>query len=107
MKRVEFKLSMPGRNSWNGRWSGEERNYTIVKSLRDSVALDLLGERGSQSWSYAWKDGWCANVRARIVMPGERLKKSDGFCGYDWMIDSILQYGRIYASHERPEAVSS
>ena len=22
-------------------------------------------------------------------------KKSDGFCGYDWMIESIIKYGEI------------
>ena len=23
------------------------------------------------------------------------MKMSDGFCGYDWMIDSIIKYGEI------------
>lgn len=27
---------------------------------------------------------------------GERLKKSDGFCGYGWMVDNILAYGSPY-----------
>lgn len=28
-------------------------------------------------------------------------KRSAGFCGYDWMVDSLLMDGRILASHER------
>jgi hypothetical protein len=32
-KRVEFTLSMPGRSSWNGGWSGEGRHFAIVRTL--------------------------------------------------------------------------
>ena len=31
------------------------------------------------------------------------LKKSVGFSGYDWMIDSILLYGQILNSNEIKE----
>jgi hypothetical protein len=113
MKRIEFKLTMPGRNTWNGKWSGDERNYTIVKSLKDeevSRVFDTFADgsavsldRTTKSWFYRWPDGWSALVTARIVPRGERLRKSDGFNGYEWMIASILQYGKIYADHERPE----
>lgn len=111
--RVEFKLSMPDRASWNGKWSGEDRNYTIVKTLgkkdvarvfdtlADGAAMSL--DRSRKSWSYNWPDGWCALVTARVVPVGERLKKSDGFNGYDWMVASILEFGKIYASHQRPD----
>ncbi len=102
MTRVEFKLSMPGRASWNGGWSGADRNYTLVRKVANPIAAKLNG----RLWSYAWPDGWCAGVHARVIPPGERLKKSDGFNGYGWMIESILQYGKIYADHERPEAVT-
>ena len=101
MTRVEFKLTMPGRNSWDGHWSGEGRNYTLLRDVDDEFASQLDG----RSWSYGWSDGWRAEVSARIVPKDETEKPSHGFHGYDWMVASILRYGKIYADHERPEAV--
>jgi len=97
MKRVEFRLSMPGVNTASGTWSGAGKDYLIVKTLTDKTALNLLGERGVRSWSYAWSDGWVAGVRARILPPGVKPAKSAGFAGYDWMVSSILAYGEIRA----------
>jgi len=102
MIRIEFKLTMPGRNTWNGKWSGDDKNYTIVKSVSEAQA-SLLFEgpsRKERSWSYAWADGWCAVVTARRLTKGERLRKSDGFCGYEWMVNSIISRGSIKADHE-------
>lgn len=107
MKRVEFKLTMPGRNTWNGKWTGDEKNYTLVRTISDEECVPLFpGLNPVRSWSYSWSDGWRASITARIVQKGERLKKSDGFCGYEWMVASIMQHGRIYANHERPAEVS-
>ncbi len=91
-QRVEFRLSMPGVASWDSKWSGEGKNYVIVRqpSPENIRKLGL-----PQSWSYAWTDGWRAQVSARLMAPGERAKKSDGFCGYDWMVDNIQRWGRI------------
>jgi hypothetical protein len=96
--RVEFKLSMPGRASWNGRWSGESKNYAVVRELSDEDLVRLFaGSSGTdasqwrRSWVHRWSDGWVAEVSARIVPPGEELPRSDGFHGYDWMIDNILR----------------
>lgn len=100
MTRVEFKLTMPGRGSWDSRWSGESRNYTLVRDLDDDSALQLDG----RSWSYAWPDGWRAEISACLVHPAAALKPSHGFHGYDWMVESILRHDKIYADHERPEA---
>lgn len=103
--RIEFKLGMPGRNSWNGKWSGEERNYTKVVTMTDRKADVLLEGRVSRSWGYNFGDGWYAVVKARPVQKGERLRKSDGFCGYDWMVYSILADGEIYGpTRPRPGA---
>lgn len=96
MTRVEFRLSMPNNNSWNGRWSGEGRNYTIVANLSDKLAAKVLGEKGRDSWGYNFGDGWFASVEGRAVPKGERLRKSNGFCGYDWMVRSILTDGEIF-----------
>lgn len=99
MTRVEFKLTMPRRGSWNGSWSGEGRNYTRTRDLDDDHARKLDG----RSWMYYWPDGWCAEVSARLVPEGGDQKPSHGFHGYGWMIDSILRHDKIYADHERPE----
>lgn len=96
MKRVEFKLTMPGRSSWDGKWSGQSRNYTIKKTLTDKIVAKLFGEKQRESWGYNFGDGWFASVEGRIVPKGERLKKSDGFNGYDWMVRSIIADGEIY-----------
>lgn len=90
MKRIAFRLSMPGCASWNGQWTGADRNYVLVRNVRESRAADFVG----RSWSYSFGDGWVASINAREMQPRERVK-SDGFCGYDWMVDSILRCGRI------------
>ena len=103
LHRVEFRLSMPGRNSWDGKWSGESKNYSIVRELTGAEVAKLLeldpGEPDlskRRSWKHCWSDGWCAEVSARIVHVLEELPKSDGFNGYDWMIDNILAKGTPY-----------
>lgn len=98
MTRVEFKLAMPHRGSWDNRWSGESRNYTLVQDIDEEKSARLDG----RSWSYSWPDGWRAEISARIVPAGEEREPSHGFHGYDWMVASILRYGKIYADHELP-----
>ena len=98
MKRVEFRLSMPSTGSWNGRWSGEGRHFVIVKTLTDKAAERLLGDKATDSWFHSWSDGWGARVTARVMDRGERQRKSDGFCGYAWMVDNILRYGSTYTT---------
>lgn len=104
---VCFTLTMPNRASWNGRWSGEDRFYAVIEKFRDTKkhrakARELL-EKGS--WYYRWDDGWGAIITAKEVTPAEARtirRKSNGFCGYEWMIKSILNYGAIYADHQIP-----
>ena len=103
MKHVEFRLAMPNRGSWDGKWSGEDRNYTLVRDFDADRASQLDG----RSWSYSWPDSWRAEVSARVVSEGEALEQSHGFNGYDWMVASILRYGEIYADHERPETAET
>jgi hypothetical protein len=91
-RRIEFRLYMPGRASWDGRWSGEGKDYLIYHTLRAAAiaALSL-----PNSWGHAFDDGWYARVSARLMEPGERRKKSAGFSGYDWMVRNILRWGHI------------
>ena len=41
-KIVLFTLSMPGRNSWNGRWSGEGKKYNIVRKMTAKEADETI-----------------------------------------------------------------
>jgi hypothetical protein len=102
--RVEFRLMMPGRGSWDGGWSGADRNYAVVRELSDEQLARLFDlspdfdlAKCRNSWSHRWSDGWVAEVSARVVAAGEALPKSDGFHGYDWMIDNLLATGSPYS----------
>jgi hypothetical protein len=90
---------MPGRNSWNGKWSGDGHPHTLARDVSNAPCASLHGG----TWFYCWPDGWRAEIHARLVPEGELPAPSHGFRGYDWMIASILEYGMIYADHERPE----
>lgn len=89
---------MPGRASWNGRWSGEEKIYAIIKPIGRSAAArakadELLNKR---FFSHSWSDGWRASIEVSEAEGAElrRIRKlSKGFCGYDWMVTNILSHG--------------
>lgn len=95
MKTVIFELKMPGCGSWNGRWSGEGRVYAVTRRLPDSKASEIDGK----TYGYAWDDGWCASIDCRVSSgtPETRSirRRSSGFCGYEWMVASILSKGQI------------
>lgn len=105
--QLAFTLSMPSRNSWNGKWSGEDKLYVIVKTFTGTKEIAKAVEVAAKhSYSYRWSDGWAARIDVKVLQPGDakRLRaKSQGFCGYDWMVTSILSHGAIYAAHEVPE----
>jgi hypothetical protein len=98
---LAFELSMPGVNSWNGRWSGEQKPH--VKVL--NVGAKCLAKPGR--YGYDFGDGWRASVTVREV-DGKTARKlrreSAGFCGYDWMCDEIRFDGRIKTLAERTAA---
>jgi len=111
MKLISFQLTMPNKGSWNGKWSGENQKYYVVYNMSDKFFksreyLKELLDKGHDNWYYSWGDGWGANVKAEIINSAEakkRRKISKGFCGYNWMVDSIISHGAIYASHELPK----
>lgn len=106
---LAFVLSMPGCASWNGRWSGEGRLFAVVKSFSTLKAKEKAREILAQGYfSYGWSDGWRAAIQVKEVSGNEVRairKKSQGFCGYEWMIDSIIKRGKIMADHEVPAPV--
>lgn len=100
---LSFTLSMPGRKSWNGRWSGENKLYVLTRTFRGADVAKARALAGEGSYSYRWDDGWCASVAVAEVDSREASKlrrKSAGFCGYDWMVSAIVAHGRIVADHE-------
>lgn len=95
-----FTLTMPTRASWNGRWSGEEKLYAklvyLASTKEAKVRAAALVEAGP--YHHHFGDGWSASVSVRVVKASEAksiTRKTSGFCGYDWMVDSIRQHGDI------------
>jgi hypothetical protein len=83
---------MPNRGSWNGRWSEENDTHVIIKTDRQ-IGKKRIEELDGRHFYYRWDDGWTACVSARIVDRGEAAKlrkRNRGFCGYDWMVRSII-----------------
>ena len=96
-----FTLTMPSNNAWDGKWSGDRKSYDVIRSMRDEKAHDVLDR---PSYYYDFGDGWCAKITVRPVGGYEMKKlrsKSAGFCGYDWMIDAIIDEGEIFAPSSR------
>jgi hypothetical protein len=91
MKRLIFELSMPANNSWNNNWSGQDNKCTVAKDVTEKKAKTL-----SDYYSYSFGDGWVAAVTVRPAKPKE--KATNKFCGYNWMIDSILYNNKIEAT---------
>lgn len=90
---IAFELTMPNRGSWNGKWSQE--NKIFARCYKEK---DVPKEYWDKDFYYYWDDGWTACVSTRRVTPAEARKLtkiSSGFCGYDWMIKSIIKHGAI------------
>ncbi len=100
---LSFELSMPQNNSWNGKWSGEESLHAKVVNLGKTKKAEALGQRiiDEGGYYYNFGDGWGASISVREVDAkegGKIRRKTKGFCGYDWMIDSIRCHGKIQAA---------
>jgi hypothetical protein len=98
MTIICFELSIPNVGSWNGRWSGEARCYARGRKLGRSKATNEQAAKILAEGSYYdnFGDGWGTSVRVREVTAAAVRKierKSTGFCGYDWMIGSVIRDG--------------
>ena len=92
-----FKLTMPNRASWNGHWSGENDVHVITKTDRQ-IGKKRCKELDGRDFFYRWDDGWCACISCQIIDRKEYMKlrnKNRGFCGYDWMVRSIIAFDEI------------
>lgn len=100
---VAFILTMPNVNSWNGKWTGEGElycrtfSYTTIATKEKAKALAR-----KKTFYYSFGDGWGAMIEVKILDDGFDKKrhdrKSKGFYSYDWMIESIMKYGKILSS---------
>lgn len=101
--KVLFTLSMPCNNSWNRKWTGDNRCNCITKTaFRYNKPIYPNLKEGN--YQYDFGDGWVANVNVKFVTPSEAkslMKKSDGFCGYEWMCDELMATGKISTRQER------
>jgi hypothetical protein len=107
--KLIFKLSMPNCNSWNGKWSGEGDLYARVRSVGTSKAAIEKARKilDKGYFYYNFGDGWGAAVEVyECTSTKEKYsieKRTRGFAGYEWMIDSILEWGAILNSEQEAE----
>jgi len=98
---LKFELTMPNVGSWNGKWTGEGKRYLKFRDVPKSQITDLLGDKSERNFHHSFGDGWSANVKVSQSNSSDKRLLSrhlgNGFCGYDWMITSILEHGKIEA----------
>jgi len=90
---LSFTLSMPNVGSWNGKWTGESNLYARTRSFARSNVAKGQEILSKGHFRYNFGDGWSAAVAVKEVSSSDAAKirkHSRGFCGYDWMIDSII-----------------
>jgi hypothetical protein len=96
---IVFELTMPNKGSWNGKWSGEGTCFARLHTQKR-----VPKEYWNKNFYYRWDDGWTACVSVTQMPAAEARKiarRSKGFCGYDWMIKSIIECGEILTEKER------
>jgi len=91
---------MPNNNAWNGRWSGENTLYARVINFGRSQKAEKQAKSiiDTGYYSYSFGDGWRAGIHVEEIdskKARQIRRNSSGFCGYDWMIQSIKSYGEI------------
>lgn len=94
---MSYELSMSSNNAWNGRWTGENDLYAVVRRYDVPPAPNGKQLAGGH-FRYAFGDGWVAAITVREVTStaaAKLRKQSKGFCGYEWMITSIERHGTI------------
>lgn len=89
---LAFVLTMPNVGSWDGKWGFEGALYAKTQSFREEPGVE------PGMYYYDFGDGWRAGIDVREVDSREAAqlrRKSKGFYGYEWMIESIIAKGEI------------
>ncbi len=95
-----FELSMPNVGSWNGKWTGSGKKYFITRRVVAAKEKEL----NEKNFYYDFGDGWGASIFVEKIDAKEAARRrriSAGFYGYKWMVDEIIEYGRILTLCER------
>ena len=123
MKTLSFELTMPNVGSWNGKWTGADKHYFVIKVVDNKTAAKIMNgaeimpivegffnprQIGNtlprKNYHYSWDDGWGASICVEQITAREgnkRRKLSSGFWGYEWMVDSIIIYDEILDTNQR------
>lgn len=101
---LAFCLSMPNCASWDGNWSGNGNKYVIIKIFRGKKEIEKAQKiLDTRYYHYSWNDGWGAGITVKQINSKQASilrKESKGFCGYDWMVETICKYGKPLSTHE-------
>ena len=90
---IVFTLTMPNRNTWNGKWTGDNKIYAKTAPNK-LVPKEIIGKEFYYSWDYGWTV--CVTVEKMDYKEANKImKRSEGFLSYDWMIESIIRFGEI------------
>lgn len=94
--QIVFLLSMPKNNSANGKWTGDGKVHAII--LPKGKVGNVERILHTAPFTYDFGDGWVAQIDVKFLNTydaSEIKKNNEGFCGYDWMVKSILDNGTI------------
>lgn len=106
-----FKLSMPNVGSWNGKWTSQDKLHVKLVSFQGKKRIERAKEILEKSrFTYNFGDGWRAAIDVYHIdgsfpksEPARLRRESAGFCGYDWMVDSIISDLDIIAPSDKEE----
>ena len=101
---ISFEYHTTQIGSWDKKWSGSGKVFAKLKTIskEQKEKLEKMGfaiQKGkSHSFHYDFQDGWACNVTMTVGTKKEFqsiMRQSQGFLGYDWMIQDILENGQI------------
>ena len=90
--------------SWNGKWSGEGSVFAkeVLRTKERKQHLESLGidcKKGAKhKFTHDFGDGWVAEINMTVGNKKDFkqiMNASQGFMGYEWIIDSILKHGKV------------